>query len=430
MAWPRLLFLAVHSKGRKSMVVLQMNLDGWLTSPFWHTTIDSPQNDATRTSSSSSTTAAAAAAVPNKLQSTDNMCYHCFDVLIDTLEGRGDYFTAGTKRSHSSVSSWNPFRRSSSGNSSTSSSGNSSSHNAKKSKRNSNSNSPLPFALPDFVRDLPDPAIECPLFITWEKSRPKTFIDNLLPGSNNHAKDDDNNEQQGQQNNNLLYELRGCIGSLSAKPLLQAIGDYAINSALRDERFQPIHASEIPHLRVAVSLLVQYEPCDDCFDWTVGKHGIVLRFWAPPATQRNYSATYLPEVALDQQWNQKETVLALMRKAGYVGQIDDDLLRKVECTRYQSSKRRMTFEEYVQRKKQQQQQQHVLGNTTATADGTNACHKNGDRSVPSTEPSSASSSFYHADTTTTTTTLKYEDPEEPYQYANHPPKQWNTCNNL
>lgn len=270
-----------------------------------------------------------------ELRATEAMCYHCFDTLSEEL------------RRKAQRSSWKPSFR---------------------------GRSAVP---PEFVKDLPNPSIECPLFVTWDKTRPKAgFPANLLGGGNNTGEP--------------VYELRGCIGSLSPKKLITAIGDYALTSAFKDRRFQPITEAEIPDLRVAVSLLVQYEPCQNCFDWVVGTHGILIRFWSTKAS-REYSATYLPEVAQEQRWDQKTSVVALVRKSGYTGKIDQELFDTIECTRYQSSKLRMTYDEFMRLKPQ------------------------ADKSPPSKEPSSASSSLHHA---------------EEQQMYDVPSQKWNTCNNL
>jgi len=58
--------------------------------------------------------------------------------------------------------------------------------------------------------------------------------------------------------------------------------------------------------------------------------------------------SYLPEVAADQGWDQGATIESLLRKAGYHGRITPALLQKLQCTRYQSSKTRVTFDEYLQ----------------------------------------------------------------------------------
>jgi hypothetical protein len=46
-------------------------------------------------------------------------------------------------------------------------------------------------------------------------------------------------------------------------------------------------------------------------------------------------------------WNQHEALQSLIRKAGYDGPIQDELLARIRCTRYQSSKCRVTYQEYV-----------------------------------------------------------------------------------
>jgi uncharacterized protein (TIGR00296 family) len=118
-------------------------------------------------------------------------------------------------------------------------------------------------------------------------------------------------------------------------------------SALRDRRFNPVSLAECPQLRVSVSLLVQYEECEHCHDWTVGIHGIMIS-WIDDLRQTEYSATYLPEVAGEQSWDQVKTIASLIRKAGYHGCVSDDFLQKIKCTRYQSSKQKVTYDEYVQ----------------------------------------------------------------------------------
>jgi len=52
-------------------------------------------------------------------------------------------------------------------------------------------------------------------------------------------------------------------------------------------------------------------------------------------------------VAPEQGWDQKAAVESLVRKAVYAGRITKSLLGRIQCTRYQSSKRRVTFEEYA-----------------------------------------------------------------------------------
>jgi len=94
------------------------------------------------------------------------------------------------------------------------------------------------------------PHTKCPLFVTWEMQQ-------------HHPSD---------------YHLRGCIGTLSPRTLRSSLGEYALTSALKDHRFNPISLQEVKYLRVAVSLLVNYEECANYKDWTVGLHGIIIKF--------------------------------------------------------------------------------------------------------------------------------------------------------
>lgn len=164
------------------------------------------------------------------------------------------------------------------------------------------------------------PDIKCPLFVTWEI------------------------QQHRGPNSIEDYNLRGCIGTLSPRTLRSAVGEYALTSAFKDHRFNPVRLQEVELLRVAVSLLVEYEKCSNCYDWVVGVHGIIIKFHDGQTLR---SATYLPEVASEQGWDCQEGVASLIRKSGYQGTISEELLRNIETTRYQSSKRRLTYAEYV-----------------------------------------------------------------------------------
>jgi uncharacterized protein (TIGR00296 family) len=110
---------------------------------------------------------------------------------------------------------------------------------------------------PSLLDDI-KPETECPLFVTWEKTQ---------------------SSSSSSSSSSSGYRLRGCIGTLSPRPLKQALSDYATISAFRDHRFHPIAKNEVCHLRVGVSLLVKYEICNDCLDWEVGTHGIIIKFY-------------------------------------------------------------------------------------------------------------------------------------------------------
>lgn len=116
-----------------------------------------------------------------------------------------------------------------------------------------------------------------------------------------------------------------------------------MRSALQDQRFQPIGTQELSSLSCTVSFLTHKEPAQHCHDWTVGVHGIIIAFkgvcwcmlhvqalllvWpahrpvclADPVTGQQRTATFLPEVAYHEGWDQKQAIQALVRKSGYHG---------------------------------------------------------------------------------------------------------------
>ena len=113
--------------------------------------------------------------------------------------------------------------------------------------------------------------------------------------------------------------LRGCIGTFEAQELDEGLSSYALISALQDTRFDPITKRELPNLEVCVTLLTDFEDCDDAMDWELGTHGLRISF---TERGRRYGSTYLPDVAPEQGWNKEETLVSLMRKAGWSGRKD------------------------------------------------------------------------------------------------------------
>ncbi|KAK6081640.1 hypothetical protein SCUP515_02887 [Seiridium cupressi] len=160
-----------------------------------------------------------------------------------------------------------------------------------------------------------DPITESPLFVTWNTVSPRS----------------------GQTN------LRGCIGTFEAQELEEGLSSYAITSAIHDMRFNPISKRELPSLEVAVTLLTDFEECDDAMDWELGTHGIRLSF---TDRGRRYGATYLPDVAPEQGWNKEETIVSLLRKAGWVGKKDKWHDLDLKVVRYQGRKEDLRYPEY------------------------------------------------------------------------------------
>ena len=91
-------------------------------------------------------------------------------------------------------------------------------------------------------------------------------------------------------------------------------------SAFEDTRFTPISASEVPRLSVSVTLLTDFERCANPMDWDLGTHGLRIAF---TYHGKRYGATYLPDVPKEQGWSKAETLVSLMRKAGWNGRREE-----------------------------------------------------------------------------------------------------------
>jgi AmmeMemoRadiSam system protein A len=127
-------------------------------------------------------------------------------------------------------------------------------------------------------------------------------------------------------------ELRGCIGSLEAhRSLAKDIADNAWAATRRDPRFTPVVPSELPRIRVSVSVLTPSEPLsfrdeeDLLSRLRPGVDGLLL-------THARGRGTFLPEVwaELPDPW------LFLAHLKHKAGLPPDHSLRGVAVSRYRS----------------------------------------------------------------------------------------------
>ncbi|KAL8377425.1 hypothetical protein RB595_008212 [Gaeumannomyces hyphopodioides] len=160
----------------------------------------------------------------------------------------------------------------------------------------------------------PAPPAESPLFVTW----------NTVSARHGPS-------------------LRGCIGTFEAQPLEEGLSAYALTAALHDTRFDPVRLRELPSLEAAVTLLTDFEDAEDADDWELGLHGLRISFYHHG---RRYGATYLPDVAPEQGWTKEETVVSLMRKAGWMGRKDRWRDVELKVVRYQGRKESVEYETY------------------------------------------------------------------------------------
>ncbi|ODQ65145.1 hypothetical protein NADFUDRAFT_25742 [Nadsonia fulvescens var. elongata DSM 6958] len=152
----------------------------------------------------------------------------------------------------------------------------------------------------------------CPLFVTWE----------IGPNE----------------------DLRGCIGTFTNIELEQGIKRYAAYAAFEDSRFSPIQVKHLSELKCDVTILTDFETCNDAYDWTVGVHGIRINFLHLGKT---HSATFLPSVAIEHEWDQEETLMHLVRKSGC--KVDHQTIINMpsfHISRYQGRKHGASWSDY------------------------------------------------------------------------------------
>jgi AmmeMemoRadiSam system protein A len=94
-------------------------------------------------------------------------------------------------------------------------------------------------------------------------------------------------------------ELRGCIGYTSpVKPLYITVRDTATLAAMRDPRFRPVSASELPSLQYEISVLSPLRRVLDVAQIKVGEHGLLMK-------NGDNEGLLLPQVPVEQKWDRQ-----------------------------------------------------------------------------------------------------------------------------
>ena len=105
-------------------------------------------------------------------------------------------------------------------------------------------------------------------------------------------------------------ELRGCIGYTSAtKPLYRTVRETATLAALRDPRFRPVSASELPRLEYEISVLSPLRRVVDTQQIKVGQDGLLMK-------NGDYEGLLLPQVPVEQKWDRQKFLEETCGKAG------------------------------------------------------------------------------------------------------------------
>jgi AmmeMemoRadiSam system protein A len=105
-------------------------------------------------------------------------------------------------------------------------------------------------------------------------------------------------------------ELRGCIGYMSSlKPLTLTVRDTATFAALRDPRFPPVTATELPRLEYEISVLSPLRRVLDVREIKVGEHGLLMK-------DDTHEGVLLPQVPVEERWDRQKFLEETCAKAG------------------------------------------------------------------------------------------------------------------
>jgi uncharacterized protein len=110
--------------------------------------------------------------------------------------------------------------------------------------------------------------------------------------------------------------LRGCIGRpYPSQPLVEAVIDSSVDSAVNDPRFPPLSAKELDSIIVDLSVLtppkkIEYSKSEELLDLVkVGRDGLI-------AIRGMWRGLLLPHVPVDWKWNTLEYLEHTCNKAG------------------------------------------------------------------------------------------------------------------
>ncbi len=106
------------------------------------------------------------------------------------------------------------------------------------------------------------------------------------------------------------HDLRGCIGyPLPEKPVIEAVVDNAISSAVHDPRFKPLKLEELSQIHIEVSVLTLPIEVKRVEDVVVGRDGIII-------SKGFHRGLLLPQVPVEQHWDREQYISYGCLKAG------------------------------------------------------------------------------------------------------------------
>ena len=104
--------------------------------------------------------------------------------------------------------------------------------------------------------------------------------------------------------------LRGCIGCIKTdEAIINNVIKNAENAAFEDPRFPPLTHEEFDKITIEISYLTPPRRISSVAEIVIGKHGIILEMGS-------HRAVFLPQVAIEQEWDKETTLENLSLKAG------------------------------------------------------------------------------------------------------------------
>lgn len=120
-------------------------------------------------------------------------------------------------------------------------------------------------------------------------------------------------------------ELRGCLGRLEGdRPAYLNVQYAAVAAAIADSRFAPVTPEELEALDLEITLLHPVRQVLDPDEIQIGREGVLLR------VGDEGGALFLPQVALEEEWDLRTTLVNLCRKAG----LPDDAWQRADARLY------------------------------------------------------------------------------------------------
>ena len=120
-------------------------------------------------------------------------------------------------------------------------------------------------------------------------------------------------------------ELRGCIGTcVPTDPLYRTVTEMTEAAASRDNRVQPIRASELAEILIEISVLSPLQSAAEPLALEVGRHGLHLE-------QRGRRGVLLPQVATEYGWDMETFLGATCAKAGLPKDAWKSPAAKISC---------------------------------------------------------------------------------------------------